>query len=422
MTSIAYAALWIFVFSVPWEKILALPGLAIIARVTGGTALGLTVLAVVISGRLRRWHGFHVAAVLFWIWAGIGLFLFKYGERLPYKYWTYGQLILVLCMIWELAPSEQRLRGLLTAFVLGAYVAAFETFRLYRREAGALRRFAAGGLDGNDLAMVLALALPMAWYLGMTYRQPILRWACRAYLPVAVFTVGLTGSRGGMLATTVALLAVPLSMTKLSPGRLTTSAMMLAAAGVLAVAYVPETLIERLASTGTEVEGGSFGGRGKLWRAGLAVFPENPVFGYGTGGFKSAITPKLGPAAQVAHNSFLSVLVEQGIVGFLLYMMMFVAVFRSVLKLPVLERRFALVLLATLVITMLPLTWEDRRAPWFVLAALMGLSHARIAQRGGPARQPSPGRAAPAVVRPRAARQLGRLMARGRDDARDPTE
>jgi O-antigen ligase len=404
MSSIAYAALWIFVFAIPWEKILAVPGLAIVARLTGGTALALTVIAVVLSGRIRRWHWFHVVALLFWIWAAVELMLFHFGDRLPYKFFTYGQLILVLVMIWELAPTETRVRGLLTAFVFGAYVAAFETFRVYRRDVGALRRFAAGGLDGNDLAMVLALALPMAWYLGMTYRQPLLRWVCRAYLPIGVLTVGLTGSRGGMLATSVALLVVPLSMTRLSPGRLTTAALMLAAAGILAVAYVPETVIERLATTQTEVQGGRFGGRGKLWKAGLAVFPEHPVFGHGTGSYKSAITPRLGPAAQVAHNSYLSVLVEQGIVGFLFYMSMFAAVVVSVLRLPVPERRFSLVLLGTLAVAMFPLTWEDRRPVWFVLAALMGLAHARIADRG---KVPPPAPVQPPVVarRPRALRR-----------------
>jgi O-antigen ligase len=404
MSSIAYAALWVFVFAIPWEKILAVPGLAIVARLTGGTALALTVIAVVLSGRIRRWHWFHVVALLFWIWAAVELMLFHFGDRLPYKFFTYGQLILVLVMIWELAPTETRVRGLLTAFVFGAYVAAFETFRVYRRDVGALRRFAAGGLDGNDLAMVLALALPMAWYLGMTYRQPLLRWVCRAYLPIGVLTIGLTGSRGGMLATSVALLVVPLSMTRLSPGRLTTAALMLAAAGILAVTYVPETVIERLATTQTEVQGGRFGGRGKLWRAGLEVFPEHPVFGHGTGSYKSAITPKLGPAAQVAHNSYLSVLVEQGIVGFLFYMSMFAAVVVSVLRLPRLERRFSLVLLGTLAVAMFPLTWEDRRPVWFVLAALMGLAHARIAERG---KAPPPAPARPPVVasRPRAVRR-----------------
>jgi O-antigen ligase len=421
MSSVAYAALWIFVFTMPWDWMAAVPGVAVIPRVTGGIALGLTVLAVVISGRLRRWHGLHLAALLFWIWAGIELFLFHYGERLPYKFWTYGQLILLLWIVWEVAPSEQRIRGLMTACVLGAYVAAFETIRLYRREAKALERFAAGGADGNDLAMVLALGLPMAWYLGMTYRQPILRWACRLYLPAAVVTVGLTGSRGGMLATTVALLIVPLSMTRLSPKRLGTAMVVLGAAGALAIAYTPETLIERLATTRVEVEGGRFGGRGKLWRAGLAVFPEHPVFGFGTGHFRTAITPRLGPASQVAHNSYLSVLVEQGIVGFVLYMAMFAAVLLSILRMPLLERRFALVLLATLGIAMFPLTWEDRRALWFVLAALLGLSQALLVRRVVP-QPPTPRDVAPVTRRASAVgRPRERLAVPRRDDPEDPT-
>jgi O-antigen ligase len=421
MIALAYAFLWVFVFSMPWERLLLLPGVAIIPRVTGALALGLALLAVVMSGRFRRWHVFHVAALLFWVWAGSTLFFFHSGDRLPAKFWTFGQLLLVVWMIWELAPSERRQRGLLTAYVFGAYVAAFDTILLYRRKAEALRRFAAGGADPNDLAMVLALALPMAWYLGMTYRQPLMRWVCRAYLPVAVVAIGLSGSRGGMAATTVALLFVPLSMTKLSPGRLATAMVMLGVAGALAVAYVPETLVERLATIGTELEGGRIGGRGKLWKAGLEALAYAPVAGYGTGHFKSAITPILGGMSQVAHNSFISVLVEEGIVGFLLYMTMLVAVLRSVLKLSTLERRFCLVLLATLVVAMLPLTWEDRRAVWVILAILLGFSQARIAEMGGAAWQRPPPQAVPVATRPRTARPLHRPAVRDRNDAPDAT-
>lgn len=408
MSSLAYALLWIFVFSVPWERILVLPGIAIVTRVTGGLALGLALLAVVLSGRLRRWKAFHLAALLFWIWAGFGLLIFQGGERMPAKFWTFAQLLLVLWMVWELAPTERRVRGLFTAYVFGAYVAAFNTILLFRREAGALRRFAAGGADPNDLAMVLALALPMAWYLGQTYQQPLLRWICRAYLPVAVIAVGLTGSRGGMATTTLALLIVPLSMTRLSPGRLGGAMVMLALAGALAVAYVPETLIQRLSTIGTEVEGGRLGGRGKLWKAGLEAYAAKPVFGYGTGHYKTAITPILGEASQVAHNSYISVLVEQGIVGWVLYMAMIVAAWMSVLKLPVLERRFALLLLATLALAMLPLTWEDRRAVWVVLALVVGFSHVRITDVADPARRGPPRPVPPTAARPRRIRPLER--------------
>jgi O-antigen ligase len=418
MTSLAYATLWIFVFSMPWERLLVLPGVAIIPRVTGALALSLALLAVVISGRFRRWHLFHVLALLFWLWAGATLFFIHSGARLPAKFWTYGQLLLVLWMIWELAPSESRLRGLLTAYVFGAYVAAFDTILLYRRQGEALRRFAAGGADPNDLAMVLALALPMAWYLGMTYRQPLLRWTCRAYLPAAVVAIGLSGSRGGMAAATVALLFVPLSMTKLSPGRLLSSMVMLGLAGALAVAYVPETLLERFSTIGTELEGGRIGGRAKLWKAGLQAFAYKPVAGYGTGHFRTAITPILGGASQVAHNSFISVLVEQGIMGFVLYMTMLASVFVAVMKLATLERRFGLVLLATLGVAMLPLTWEDRRAVWVILAMLLGFSQAVIVQTGI-VRQPAPSPAAPVAARSRAVRPWKRPPAPGRKDAPD---
>jgi hypothetical protein len=418
MTAVAYAALWVFVFSIPWEKLLALPGLAVVARATGALALGLTVLSVVIHGRFRRLHLTHVAAVLFLAWAALEFFLFHSGERVPYKVLTFGQLILMLWMLWELAPSVERQHGLMTAFVLGAYVAAFETFKVFAHSVGSMARFSAGGLDANDLAMMLALAVPMAWYLGMSHSRPVLRWICRAYVPVGVLTVGLTGSRGGMITTTMALLIIPLSMTRLTPGRLMTAFTMLAAAGALAVVYVPETTIERLASAGTEVEAARFGGRGKLWKAGLEVFPANPILGVGTGGYKMAITPILGPAAQVAHNSYLSVLIEQGIVGFTFYMMMFGAALASTLKLPTLERRFCLVLMGTLALAMFPLTWEDRRPVWFTLGTLVGFSQAVLAARRAVAARPVSGAAAAAAVslggrpiarRPGRSREVGDL-------------
>ncbi len=390
MNAIAYGALWLFVFSIPWERILVLPGINVVPIVTGGLALGLTLLTVGLSGRFRRWHLFHVAGLLFWIWAAMDLFFFHRGEKLPNKFFTFGQLLLVVWIMWELATTERRLQQLLLGYVLGAYVAVFDTILIFRREAGALRRFAAGGGDANDLAMILALGIPMAWYLGTTHRRPLVRWICRGYLPVTLVGVGLTGSRGGMIATTVALLILPLSMVKLSPGRLAGAIAILIISGALAVAYTPETLIQRLATTGAEVEGGHLGGRGRLWVAGWNAFSQRPMVGYGTGGFRAAIEPMLGDEAQVAHNSFLSVLVEEGIIGFVFYMTMLGAVVRSVFYLPRLERRFALVQLATMGVAMLPLTWEDRRAVWFILPVILGLSRAYLARTARSVPQPAP--------------------------------
>ena len=420
MSTIAYLALWLFVFALPWENAVSpIPGTAVVTRITGALALAAAVGATAVSGRVRRWHPMHLFGLLFLIWAGAELFVMSSGERLPYKYTTYVQLFAVLWIIWEIAPTWSRLTGLMTAFVFGGYVVAVATILQYRQQGSELKRFAALENDPNTLAMTLAVALPMAWYLGMTYRNPLLRWICRSFLAVGLLAIGLTASRGGMVAATVALMIVPLTMTKLSPGRLIAALAMLALAGALAAAYIPERVVERLATTGSEVEDLSLGGRFRLWKAGVKALTVRPITGYGAGSWRTAVSPWLGPNPQVAHNSFISVAVETGIVGLLLYLGMFIAVFLALMRLPSFERRLGIVLLATLVVAMLPLSWEDQKSVWFMLAALLGLSQASRVVPPRMARAASQVQPAP-VGRPLAARPGARAVGYARNPDGDP--
>jgi O-antigen ligase len=300
-------------------------------------------------------------------------------------------------MMWELAPTRRSVHGLLLAYVMGAYVASLSTIAMARTQAGLLRRFAVGGIDPNDLAMTLALALPMAWYLGLVLRRPILRWLCRAYVPIGLLVVGLTASRGGMIVAALALTVIPLTMLRLTPGRLIGAIAMVGLAAVLAVKYVPETAIARLATTTTEIEDARFGGRFKLWQAGLEAYRDKPLMGYGTSAFVLAIYPKLGMQSQVAHNSYISVLVEQGLVGFTLYAGMLLAAVLATQRMALLDRRFARVLLAATFLAMAPLTWEDRKPVWFILAAVVGLAQGAMAAPGAASRAAAP---VPEVRRP----------------------
>jgi len=391
MRFVAYAGLWLFVFSLPWEVVGAIGGVAVLVRLTGALALGMALIVVVVSGRFRRLHPFHVAAFLFVVWAGLNLLFFNSAPSLPNKYLKFIQLALAVWMMWELAPTWPRLLGLLIAYVYGSYVAAIDTLLLYR-SASKLLRFTAGNTDPNDLAMTLALALPMAWHVGMNHRNTVVRWICRAYLPLGILAIALTGSRGGMLTTVLALMIVPMTMGRLTPGKMVAAVGLLAVTGTLAVVYVPEKIVQRLSTTQAEVADKNFGNRGPIWRAGFHAFEQRPIVGYGTSGFIRAIMPEMGARSQVAHNTYLSVLVEQGIVGVILFLLMFVAVYRAVLHLPRLERRFALILLATIALAILPLTWEDRKPLWFTLAALVGLAKAWMAAPGGTARPRPPAR------------------------------
>jgi O-antigen ligase len=186
------------------------------------------------------------------------------------------------------------------------------------------------------------------------------------------------------------LLVIPLTLS-LSPGRLAAAIVLLGVSGGLAVTYAPEQVVERLGTT-TDQEGASLGGRLKLWGAGFNAFTRKPLIGYGVSGFKRAVTPELGILALVAHNSFLSVLVEEGLIGLVLYSLMLLTVFLSLLRIPGrLERRFGLVLMLTLGVAMSPLTWEDNKVTWLILSFLAGMSAIHItARRRGDQRRPVP--------------------------------
>ena len=384
MTAVAYAALWIFVFAVPWENMIVLPGIGTIGRLMGMVALGFAVLAAVVQARVRRPQPFHVAAALFVVWAGIAVFRTADEGRAIGKFGTYFQLLLVLWMIWELAPSFKRQRGLFLAYVLGAYVAAANTVMVYRAGIGSTnKRFAAQGFDPNDLGMTLALAIPMSWYLGMTFQQPLIRWLCRLYMPLALVAIGLTGSRGALIASIMALLIVPVSMTQLSPGRIAGGILLVFISGAAAVTFIPDTSWNRFATTRQEVIGGNMNSRLVVWKMGLQAFSKKPLLGYGTSGFNWAVRSQ-------SHNSYLAVLVEQGIIGFAMYAAMFIAVFIKIMRMPTMERRFALVLMATLGVAMLPLGWDDRKPVWVILALLTALAAALPSRAAGS--QPIPQR------------------------------
>jgi O-antigen ligase len=93
------------------------------------------------------------------------------------------------------------------------------------------------------------------------------------------------------------------------------------------------------------------------------VFAENPLLGSGTNSFPTVTGGRL-----VAHNSFISVLTETGLVGFGLVLAIGTLTFTSVWSRPFWERLFWLTLLSVLMIGISTLTWEHRKPLWVILS------------------------------------------------------
>jgi O-antigen ligase len=237
------------------------------------------------------------------------------------------------------------------------------------------RTTALGG-NHNDIAAVMAIAIAMAWWLMTHHRGRIWSVVNLLYLPVGVFAVILTGSRGGTLAAVVALAAIVLTLREVRPvvRVLVTCAVL----GTVAIAMtVPPDIreralpaLERVGETAEMVSSSDLTGRTEIWRAGYEALRENPIIGYGGDSFPTAVTYWLG-YAKSAHNSFLAVAVNTGLIGLALFCLILLAVFVDILGQPrSATRTTEVVLFAVLLVSIFPLSWEYYKTTWFVLAIL----------------------------------------------------
>ena len=240
-------------------------------------------------------------------------------------------------------------------------------------------RFAPAGFNPNDVAFLMVLALPMAWHLGSAAPGARWQWLNRAYLLVAILAILLTGSRSAMLLTPIALSVVPWTMTRLTGRtRVAMVAVLLVAVGV-AAKFVAPAALARLETTRTELQDGTLNNRRVIWKAGLHLFPLHPLGGVGAGGFERAVVPFLG-SEKTGHNTYLAVLLEQGLVGLALLLLMLLAVGLHVRAAPASERRFFIVLFFTLCVGLTPRTWQAEKQTWIILALLLCTERQSVAE------------------------------------------
>jgi O-antigen ligase len=371
MNKLAFGFLWLMVFTIPGEQIIPVEGIGSVTRIVGVLGLTVGVLDVLARGSRRRLVRFHGAIMVFVLWAAATTFWSINPAATLARLATYVQLGIFAWLIWELASVRTRQTALLQAYVLGAYIASLSTLFAFFTASpydGTVRF--AGFDDPNNLGATMALAIPMAWFLSILPGQSrFVCWLNRVYVPVGLTAVILTASRGAFIAVLASLLIIPWTISQV---RFSMKAIV--SVGVVTLLYllatsVPRPTADRLATIPSELESGRIGARGPIWRAGAEVFARHPLAGVGAGTFPDAVQPILG-TGRSAHQSFLAVAVEQGIVGLVFFLGMFAATLQVLPRMAPLERKLGAVLFLTLGIAMLPLSWDYKKQPWFVLSFL----------------------------------------------------
>jgi len=377
--SLAFASLWLMVFAMPWEDAFTIPGFGTSVRLVGMVAFALGVFTVLERGKIRQPALGHVIMILFVMMAGLSFLWSLYPEGTLIEAFSYAQLLTMVWLIWELAPDLQKQMHLMQAYVLGTFVSAIDTVYLFlAHQESAYQRYAGAKLDANDLGLIMALSVPMSYYL-LIHNKGWIVWVYRLQLILAGITILLTASRGASLATAVGLTIVPLTQARLN-GRQRVALLLTVVLLISSALYfVPATSWERLATMPTEFTKGTLTGRTIIWKAGWEIFRSHPFFGIGANAFRLVVSRvltdpiHLGAAdpAPPAHNTFLSVLVEQGVLGFAVFCALLIALAVSLRGMPPFPQRLWIVSLAVWIVGVSSLTWEMRKPTWFFFGLLM---------------------------------------------------
>lgn len=238
---------------------------------------------------------------------------------------------ILFVIVFSAVGGERDLRLLLMALVVGSTASAVVGI-VQSPDPGAAERLAGTLGNPNELAAVLVVGAVLAvGYAAATPRSPLVRLFAILCGALCLLGVLMTLSRAGLLAlATVAVSSVFLAGRW--RGRFAVAGVIAACLAVFYIQFViPPEARERVLS------GGGGTGRVDLWTVGYRMIEDKPVLGVGAGNFPiTSIDYLLEPGLltrsdfivsdpKVAHNTYIEMFAELGIVGFLLFCGMILA-------------------------------------------------------------------------------------------------
>jgi O-antigen ligase len=357
--------------TIPLENCTVLPDIGSVTRLVGIVATGAVVLDAAIIVGFRRMHLAHLPLALFVVWSAWTCLWSRIPQLTSERIMTNIQLLILVWLIWQSVRELSDLRIVLQGFVLGACCAAILTLaKSGGYESTGDIRYSGAGADPNELGLTMVLSLPMAYYLSKTSatRRMSLLWLVP--IPLCISCIVFTASRGASFTTLVALLCISIwhviSSSRMRFAPLILGVLLLA----LGLTFAPKANIERIATFQSEVSTGRVGKRTAIWKAGMQVFREHPFTGVGAATFEYEVEPIIG-RTLAAHNVYVSVLTETGIIGFVIFSVAIIGCFVIGMHLRLPERALWLTVMLLWCIGVMSLTFEYKKATWAVFGLLI---------------------------------------------------
>lgn len=233
---------------------------------------------------------------------------------------AFAKILIPVSIMTLVITTGERLRKLIMVQAASVAVIALVSILSGRLVLGRLEGILGGSYaDPNDLALAIIISLPMC--LALLFLSRSLPWkaAWALAIPVMLYAVFSTGSRGGLIALIVT--AAVFLWEFAIRGRRRYLLVFAVLFGAVLGTLVGGMLVERFRGTfgqnkvDTEAYASSQIRRELFWRS-VAVTMEHPIFGVGPGNFMQE-----SGSWHVTHNSFTQMSSEGGIPALILYVL-----------------------------------------------------------------------------------------------------
>lgn len=392
MRTLAYWLAIAFVFTIPWEAAIRFSEIGRGSKALGLAAGIIWLVSVIGRRRLRQPAGLHKAYFLFLVWNGLTFYWTIDTGVTRGGFITYTQIFLMLVMLWDLFDTRRAIETAMQAYVLGAFITSGSIISNYLAEPSsrfpAHERFNALGFQTDGVALIVAIAAPAAWYLAVgppsDSRSLAIRTLNFAYMPIGLLALLSTGTRGATLASIPTAILILWSLQRTRGATRIIALTAVAVAVVSVIEFAPRGPLARIGTVGTATQlgddGGALSGRWSIWAESRRIFLERPLTGVGLDAHRTAVAPAISERTifknvdKEAHNTYLSVLAETGIVGFLLFAGAIASVLARVRRLSRWLAWYWWSQLAVLAIGAMSLSLEDSKSVWIFLVLAVGMS------------------------------------------------
>lgn len=194
----------------------------------------------------------------------------------------------------------------------------------------------AGVGDQNQYAAFLVLLMPLLLSFMLFQKNVLIKSGSAIFYFIGFIGLIGTGSRGGFIAFLFSMIGCAIILNRqqmINKIFIFFMIVLVFAMGVASYVVAPPSLKETIKQKADITQSKDLdeytSGRIMIWKNGLKLFIQSPIFGYGRGSFVPLMKKQFHIHAN-SHNDYLLHLVNYGIIGFFLFIMIYVQIFRHV--------------------------------------------------------------------------------------------